>query len=154
MSTLPNVRDLLEGHITLELDSIDRLYLQTVTCRSSNTAPDWSGSFASTVDNNPQSCLKNSAHLSIFLRQRTVSAPILLVLVLSLRRRFLPCSRDFVGGINLTSEPRFWRRSIRPEVVFVPEGQHDRSQARSAWNHDENRPVPAGRLNRSRLRWD
>jgi hypothetical protein len=27
MSTLPNVRDLLEGHITLELDSIDRLYL-------------------------------------------------------------------------------------------------------------------------------
>jgi len=27
MSTLPNVRDLLEGHITLELESIDRLYL-------------------------------------------------------------------------------------------------------------------------------
>jgi hypothetical protein len=39
-------------------------------------------------------------------------------------------------------------------MVFVPEGQHDRSQARSAWNHEENRPVPAGRLNRSRLRWD
>ena len=27
MSTIPNVRDLLEGHITLELESIDRLYL-------------------------------------------------------------------------------------------------------------------------------
>jgi hypothetical protein len=23
---------------------------------------------------------------------------------------------------------------------FVPEGQHDRSQARSAWNHKENSP--------------
>src|ERR1700722_16987517 len=32
---------------------------------------------------------------------------------------------------------------------FVPEGQHDRSQARSAWNHEENSSVPAGRLNRS-----
>jgi hypothetical protein len=32
-------------------------------------------------------------------------------------------------------------------MVFVPEGQHDRSQARSAWNHDENSLVPAGRLN-------
>jgi len=27
MSTIPNVRDLLEGHITLSLESIDRLYL-------------------------------------------------------------------------------------------------------------------------------
>jgi hypothetical protein len=27
-----------------------------------------------------------------------------------------------------------------------PEGQHDSSQARSAWNHQENSPVPAGRL--------
>ena len=27
MSITPNVRDLLEGHITLELESIDRLYL-------------------------------------------------------------------------------------------------------------------------------
>jgi hypothetical protein len=50
MSTLPNVRDLLEGHITMELDSIDRFYLN-VMCHSSNTAPDWSGSFAGTVDN-------------------------------------------------------------------------------------------------------
>jgi hypothetical protein len=32
-------------------------------------------------------------------------------------------------------------------MVFVPEGQHDSSQARSAWNHEENNPVPAGRLN-------
>jgi hypothetical protein len=39
-------------------------------------------------------------------------------------------------------------------MVFVPEGQHDCSQARSAWNHEENGPVPAGRLNRSRLRLD
>jgi hypothetical protein len=31
-------------------------------------------------------------------------------------------------------------------MLFVPEGQHDRSQARSAWNHEENSPVPAGRL--------
>jgi len=37
---------------------------------------------------------------------------------------------------------------------FVPEGQHDSSQERSAWNHGENSPVPAGRLNRSRLRLD
>jgi hypothetical protein len=36
-------------------------------------------------------------------------------------------------------------------MVFVPEGQHDSSQARSAWNHQENSPVPAGRLNRSDL---
>jgi hypothetical protein len=39
--------------------------------------------------------------------------------------------------------------STRPLVrsaVFVPEGQHDSSQARSAWNHEENSPVPAGRL--------
>ena len=34
----------------------------------------------------------------------------------------------------------------------VPEGQHDISQARSAWNHEENSSVPAGRLNRSQLR--
>jgi hypothetical protein len=39
-------------------------------------------------------------------------------------------------------------------MYFVPEGQHDRSQARSAWRHEENSPVPAGRLNGSRLRLD
>ena len=27
-------------------------------------------------------------------------------------------------------------------IGFVPEGQHDSSQARSAWNHEENGPVP------------
>jgi hypothetical protein len=27
-------------------------------------------------------------------------------------------------------------------MYFVPEGQHDRSQARSAWSHEENSPVP------------
>ena len=34
-------------------------------------------------------------------------------------------------------------------MSFVPEGQHDSSQARSAWSHEENSPVPAGRLNGS-----
>jgi hypothetical protein len=37
-------------------------------------------------------------------------------------------------------------------MYFVPEGQADRSQARSAWNHEENSPVPAGRLNGSRAK--
>ena len=37
-------------------------------------------------------------------------------------------------------------------MYFVPEGQHDSSQARSAWDYEENSPVPAGRLNRSWLR--
>jgi hypothetical protein len=32
-------------------------------------------------------------------------------------------------------------------MVFVPEGQADRSQARSAWSHQQNSLVPAGRLN-------
>jgi hypothetical protein len=31
-------------------------------------------------------------------------------------------------------------------MVFVPEGQHDSSQARSAWHHQEISLVPAGRL--------
>jgi hypothetical protein len=33
MSTLPNVRDLLEGHVTLQLDCIDRLYLNGYVAR-------------------------------------------------------------------------------------------------------------------------
>ena len=37
-------------------------------------------------------------------------------------------------------------------VGFVREGQHDRSQARSAWSDEENGAVPAGRLNGSWLR--
>jgi hypothetical protein len=37
-------------------------------------------------------------------------------------------------------------------MAFVPEGQSDSSQARSAWNHEENSLVPTGRLNGSRLR--
>jgi hypothetical protein len=36
-------------------------------------------------------------------------------------------------------------------MSFVPEGQHDSSQARSAGSHEKNSPVPAGRLNGSRL---
>ena len=36
-------------------------------------------------------------------------------------------------------------------MYFVPEGQHDSSQARSAWSHEDNSLVPAGRLNGSRL---
>jgi hypothetical protein len=39
-------------------------------------------------------------------------------------------------------------------MVFVPEGQHDGSHPRSAWNHEENGLVPAGRMNRSQLRLD
>jgi hypothetical protein len=31
-------------------------------------------------------------------------------------------------------------------MYFVPEGQHDSSQARSAWNDEENSPVPAGTI--------
>jgi hypothetical protein len=31
-------------------------------------------------------------------------------------------------------------------MVFVPEGQSDRSQARSALDHQKNSPVPEGRL--------
>ena len=37
-------------------------------------------------------------------------------------------------------------------MSFVPEGQADSSQAQSAWSHEENGPVPAGRLNGTRLR--
>jgi hypothetical protein len=37
-------------------------------------------------------------------------------------------------------------------MAFVPEGQADSSQARSAWSHEKNSPVPAGRLKGSRLR--
>src|SRR5580658_6902274 len=33
-------------------------------------------------------------------------------------------------------------------MVFVPEGQPDRSGARSAWEHEENSPVLEGRLKR------
>ena len=38
-------------------------------------------------------------------------------------------------------------------MYFVPEGQHDSSQARSAWSHEINGPVPAGRLNGSETAW-
>jgi hypothetical protein len=31
-------------------------------------------------------------------------------------------------------------------IGFVPEGQHDRRQARSAWNHEENGPRPSGTI--------
>jgi hypothetical protein len=39
-------------------------------------------------------------------------------------------------------------------MYFVPEGQHDRSQARSAWRHEKNSLVPEGRSNGSRLSLD
>ena len=32
-------------------------------------------------------------------------------------------------------------RGTSMAIGFVPEGQHDSSQARSAWNHEENGPV-------------
>jgi hypothetical protein len=31
-------------------------------------------------------------------------------------------------------------RGTSMAIGFVPEGQHDSSQARSAWNHEENGP--------------
>ena len=45
-------------------------------------------------------------------------------------------------------------RQVLPQrsSVFFPEGQPDSIQARSAWDNEENSPVPAGRLNRSWLR--
>jgi hypothetical protein len=43
-------------------------------------------------------------------------------------------------------------RRLDGRMDFVPEGQHDSSQARNAWNREENSLVPAGRLNRSQLR--
>ena len=57
--------------------------------------------------------------------------------------------------------PRAWRgrdalhisanltRVFDGPMAFVPEGQADSSQARSAWSHEESGPVPAGRLNRT-----
>src|SRR3984957_6405581 len=43
-------------------------------------------------------------------------------------------------------------QALRWANGFVPEGQHDRSQARSAWNHEENSSVPARRLRHSNHR--
>ena len=43
-------------------------------------------------------------------------------------------------------------RGLRGRMHFVPEGQHDSSQARSAWDYEKNSPVPAERLNRAWLR--
>jgi len=43
-------------------------------------------------------------------------------------------------------------KSLGGRVYFVPEGQPDSSQARSAWDYEENSLVPAGRLNRSWLK--
>jgi hypothetical protein len=40
----------------------------------------------------------------------------------------------------------FNARRFDGRMVFVPEGQPDRSQARSAWDHEKNSPVPEGRL--------
>ena len=44
-----------------------------------------------------------------------------------------------------------WFLSQRDSTIVAG---HEVPGARSAWNHEENRPVPAGRLNRSRLRSD
>jgi hypothetical protein len=48
-------------------------------------------------------------------------------------------------------EPRVCEIGSVPNILysfvhFVPEGQPDSSQARSAWDSEENSPVPAGRL--------
>jgi hypothetical protein len=37
-------------------------------------------------------------------------------------------------------------RRFDGRMVFVPEGQHDSSLARSAWNHEENSPAPNGTI--------
>ena len=50
-------------------------------------------------------------------------------------RRIQPRSSKIMRGTSMA-------------IGFVPAGQHDSSQARSAWNHEEKWPVPAGRLNR------
>jgi hypothetical protein len=44
----------------------------------------------------------------------------------------------------------FWRQALDPPYD-VPEGQHDRSLARNAWEiaHRENRPVGYGMIGRS-----
>jgi len=55
------------------------------------------------------------------------------------------------GGLFVSS---FFRTLLGQEWYFVPGGQDDSSQARSAWSHLENSPVPAGRLKASRLRLD
>jgi len=69
-----------------------------------------------------------------------------------IRDGFLPRSRrgqeGSTRGFNHIRVKIIARR-FDGRMVFVPEGQHDRSQARSAWNHEENSHVPAGRLNRS-----
>jgi hypothetical protein len=35
-----------------------------------------------------------------------------------------------------------WREALQGRMAFAPEGQHDSSQVRSAWSHEENSPVP------------
>src|ERR1700744_467949 len=57
-----------------------------------------------------------------------------------------------LSGLKL-NEYRMWvsttiksRQSRAPAAAFRPEGQHDSSQVRNAWNHEENSPVPAGGL--------
>jgi hypothetical protein len=37
-------------------------------------------------------------------------------------------------------------RGTSMAIGFVPEGQHHSSQARSAWNHEENGPRPSGTI--------
>jgi hypothetical protein len=38
------------------------------------------------------------------------------------------------------------QQSLGGRMYFVPEGQHDSSQARSAWNHEIKWPRPSGTI--------
>src|ERR1700677_4597252 len=65
-----------------------------------------------------------------------------------LRKGFRGLRSPGLQPINM----RAMRGASMGEMVFVPAGQHDSTQARSASNRGENSRVPAGRLNRSQLR--
>ena len=66
----------------------------------------------------------------------------------------MPVHAFLKGGQAVLMVQKHEKSSFLAEVRQSPEGQHDRSQARSAWSREENSPVPAGRLNGSRLRLD
>ena len=58
-------------------------------------------------------------------------------------RRLTYCCGRARGLITLLSQTigaKIIVRRLDERLAFVPEGQHDSSQARSAWNHEENSP--------------
>jgi len=52
---------------------------------------------------------------------------------------------DSLKQKKLAREPALFRQKGHRRVGFVPEGQHDSSQARSAWIATQRGPVPEGR---------